>query len=181
MKKNLRNATLSFRSLIVAILFGSLALFTSCAKEDNLTPTNSQAIGNDHSSARESASEFLIVIKHGDGYGGRAPVYSVSVSNKGEVVFNGDNNVNKIGTIVYDLPLEQIEGIIQLAKESGFMDLQEIYPSEFAEAPESSTEINFSGDVRTVVDWGAGSPDELKKLKASIEEQLGINDYVGSN
>lgn len=181
MKKNLRNATLSFRSLIVAILFGSLALFTSCAKEDNLTPTNSQAIGNDHSSARESASEFLIVIKHGDGYGGTAPVYSVTVSKKGEVVFSGDNNVNKIGTISFDLPLEQIDNIILQAKDNGFFDLDEMYPTETKEAPESVLEINSHDEVHTVVDWGVDSPEQLQRIKALVEEQLGINDYVGSN
>lgn len=100
---------------------------------------------------------------------GRCPVYKMTINNNGNVIFEGEANVDKIGKYSLQLSPAEMDTLILEFGKAHFFELEDRYYKDLSDFP--TTFITFTQGEKTkkITDY-YGAPKRLKVLEAKIEE-----------
>lgn len=111
-------------------------------------------------------------------YGARCPVYSVSVSGDGAVIFEGVSNVLVTGRRSYKISTAKVRKLVTAFKEIDFFSLKDVYNDHTQDhAPGVTVMITIGSKTKSVYDF-LGAPSELTKLEKRILETTGVNRLI---
>tara|TARA_B110000208_G_C11798830_1_gene440911 strand:- start:1135 stop:1704 length:570 start_codon:yes stop_codon:yes gene_type:complete len=83
---------------------------------------------------------------------GECPAYSVQFYKDGTVLYEGIENVERIGKFKGKLELPQINKLLESASEMGYFKLDPKYDNEYvSDMPTATTYINYKGKMKKVV------------------------------
>jgi hypothetical protein len=120
---------------------------------------------------------------------GTCPVYNVSVSPSGQVVFEGQANVRVIGTANGQIPPLRVDSLLVELEKAGYFRFASRYTvSEPAcgryvtDLPAAITTVIFRGRTKRIEhDHGCGgAPLALAVLEKRIDEVLGSSEWIGT-
>jgi hypothetical protein len=175
----------------ISFLF-AVILVSSCNKEETVGPSSNDASAERRALQENSLNPSLkgettlspvmpegamLYVSHGACFG-RCAEYSFTLSNEGEVVYEGISNVKTTGTVRYYVNPSITTKIAQGMIAEGFNSFENFYP-QVIDAPMTVTGLNYlKSGAKTVVDYGSGVPDNLIVMRQSIEKTLGIDALV---
>jgi len=196
-KKMKKNITSIKKAFLPAFLFAAL-LFSSCSKNelDDVQVSNDQAakegITNTTSGSNDAAGEnvtanintpnpvipinAMIYISHGPCMGA-CPTYTLTLSNEGEVIYTGMQNVATKGVVRYFVGPEVAYRLGSLMVTEGFFNFDDQY-LVIPDAPRYETVLVWNGKTKRVIDCGIQVPPELVSLRQKVEDVLNISRYT---
>ncbi|MFT4526804.1 MAG: hypothetical protein ACI85F_002984 [Bacteroidia bacterium] len=117
-----------------------------------------------------SPAQELASIKRTPCYG-RCPMYRMTVLDNGQVVYEGKRFVEKIGTYSGLVSGEDVETILEMAKETNYFDLEDEYDVPVADFPTCVTSVTKDGKTKRVMNK-QGAPASLKKFELYLDSLL---------
>lgn len=150
------------KTLILSPLILIMLCLISCSKE---TVKSDKESGSSEASEKDSTS----IIYSKTACYGKCPVYTMTINGDGSVVFEGKENIDKIGKYSLQLTAGEMDSLISAFEESRFFELNDRYYEDYTDLP--TTFITFTHKSRTkkIVDY-YGAPKRLKILESKIEE-----------
>jgi hypothetical protein len=91
---------------------------------------------------------------------GSCPIYKATFFDNGEVTYVGKNFVENIGTYTTLVSAEDLEGIVQMAKDVNYFALEDAYPTPIADFPKTITSVNLKGNQKSILN-GENAPRDL--------------------
>lgn len=149
-------------TLLLALAFLSLA---GCKEKKSTTDS-------DQPSIQETVAAYEVLRYRKTPCFGICPHFEMVVMSDGQATFNGERNVEMVGTWKGTWNQKQIGRVIKEANRIGYKNLQDEYDNKFVtDLPATYTTINFdgSGDVKTIMNRYQG-PAELQSLYKVIDE-----------
>lgn len=148
------------------LLFGALAL-AACAPVAN--PVNQTPV--------------LITLSRTACYG-FCPVYSVSISGEGEVIYNGRGFVNVVGEQRARIEPGDVANLLARFDAIGFSNLRDAYRAQITDLPTYTITLERGGQRKSVLDYGgvgAGMPEAVRGLQDEIDRVAGTARWVLRN
>lgn len=117
---------------------------------------------------------------------GACPVYTMTVSADGAVVFDGINFVLAEGEQTATIPPQQVEELVTAIEAADFFNLKDIYTVPVTDLPATTTTVTMNGQTKSVYHYGIGcdneqadsAPDELCAVEALLEAIPVANGWV---
>ena len=112
---------------------------------------------------------------------GFCPVYRVSISDDGEVVYNGEQFVNVRGEQRARIASEAVRALLAQFDTIGFDQLQDEYRAPVTDHPTYTVTLTRNGRSKTVVDYAgvnAGMPRAVRDLQAEIDRVANTAQWV---
>lgn len=112
---------------------------------------------------------------------GTCPIYSVSISGDGEVVYNGRGFVHAVGERRAQIPAADVSALLRRFDEIGFMQLQDEYRARITDHPSTIVTLTRGGQSKRVVDYAgtrAGMPEAVRELQAEIDRVARTDQWV---
>jgi len=160
----------------IALMASGMFMMASCSKEDSIAPQSGSAV---KSQLMLREGEVAISIKHGACKDG-CPQYDFALLADGWVIYNGYDFVGTPGRQEFAVEGHVVDMLLEFSKEHGFFDFKDQYEYSEGAAP-ATTNIRLSdGTEKSVSDFDFDIPDELRLIKSTIEEALGITALVTS-
>lgn len=131
------------------------------------------------SSAQED-SAVTITLTRGVCFG-FCPVYRVSISADGEVIYNGEQFVNVRGEQRARISPEAVRGLLARFDEIGFESLQDEYRAPVTDHPTHTITLTRNGRSKTVTDYAglnAGMPRAVRDLQDEIDRVANTAQWV---
>lgn len=113
---------------------------------------------------------------------GQCPVYSLMIYGTGSAVFQGVENVERIGGAQTSVSNEKIEQLVSEFLKIDFFSLEDSYEEHvITDAPTVITSITIDGQTKTVKHYhgDTNAPEELTELENTIDEILNIDQLIG--
>jgi hypothetical protein len=185
MKKKITSIT----KAVTTSAFFAVLLFSSCSKNEledlqnpNATASLPIATAKNDVSAMDLAvpvpADAMISISHGACLGA-CPVYQISISKSGDVVYTGLHNVHVTGTVRFKISAEAAYELGYRMEQGGFFGFKDSYPI-IPDAPQTVTSLIWNNKVKTVIDCGVNIPEELSAMRTTIENSLHIDRFLNS-
>jgi hypothetical protein len=179
MRKNIA----SIKTIILpGFLFAAL-LFSSCSKTelDDLQPISNESSGTNTTASVVTPTPgipftAMINISHGLCMG-TCPNYTVTVSNEGEVIYNGITYVATRGIVRFNISKEEAYELGNLMVQEGFFKLANEY-AQIPDAQRFETSLVWQGEAKTVVDYGIHVPSNLISMREKVEKALNIERLI---
>ena len=114
-----------------------------------------------------SEEDLLIEMKRTPCFGA-CPVYTVRIAKNGKGLFEGVENVEKIGKFIFTLSPDEIAELESAFEQAGFYQLKKIYNAEVSDLPTTYLTYNKDGRRKKIMDY-YGAPEKLKSLENRIE------------
>ncbi|MCK5463800.1 MAG: hypothetical protein KAI95_12315, partial [Bacteroidales bacterium] len=133
----------------ILMIFVSSLLF-SCSGQKTLTGEN-----------------LLIEMQRTPCYG-YCPVYTIMIDKKGKGLFEGVENVDKIGIFSFKLSQDELMEIEIAFQEVDFFQLKKIYDAQVSDLPTTYISYNKDGNRKKIMDY-YGAPEKLRTLENNIE------------
>jgi len=111
--------------------------------------------------------DVLIELKRTPCYGS-CPVYTVKIDKSGKGLFEGVENVDKIGRVSFSLHQDELTEFENAFLQVDFYQLENIYHAEVSDLPTTYITYNKDGNRKKIMDY-YGAPEELRNLENSIE------------
>lgn len=108
---------------------------------------------------------------------GTCPVYKLMIFKSGIALYEGKQNVEKIGRYIVEFSEEEIKTIREKAIEINYFKLQDEYDSPVTDFPTTLTSIRINGKVKSVSNR-VGGPEELKSFEKHLHETLMQKDFL---
>jgi|GEM_PF-3852463 len=174
-----------------AILFSLALLFSSCSKnelDDMQTPNPAAATSpvnilsgktneaNAVSSRPGILADELISINHGACMG-LCPAYRLTLGRSGAVVYTGIRNVRVTGTVRYNVSPDVAYELGTMMAKGGFFNFSDRYEL-IPDAQRFETSLVWNGNIKTVVDYGIGVPQELVAMRDKVEKALHVDRLI---
>ena len=178
-----------------ACILGLLLMASSCksTKETSVTTTETEksngnlasqtqvksdaASGNSNANNQEidkgmtsAKAGELASIKRTACYG-KCPIYRLTILDNGQVIYEGKQFVEKIGTYAGLLNSEDVETILKKAKETSYFELEDAYDVPIADFPTCVTSVTKAGKTKRVMNK-QGAPASLKKFETYLDSLL---------
>jgi len=118
-------------------------------------------------SVAEVSSDPLIAFSKGACFG-KCPVYSLTISQGGDMVYEGKRHTEKMGKHTKKLDLESTNELIALFEEYKFMQLKDLYESSVADLPSATISYTKDGVTKTVV-GKMERPERVLNLQKKLE------------
>ena len=176
---------------LISFLF-AVILVSSCNKDETVGPSSNSASAerralpenSEYSSLKGELKRSpvmpegsMLYVSHGPCFG-RCAAYWFTLSNAGDVVYEGISDVKTIGTVKFTVDPFIASKIAEHMVSSGFYELENFYP-ETIDAPMTITGLNYlKSGPKVIVDYGNGVPESLITIRESIEKNLGITALV---
>lgn len=103
---------------------------------------------------------------------GRCPVYEIQFFSNGEVVFNGERNLRRLGIFLARVPESTLRQILEQAGQARFFELKDAYPESGAaitDLPETITFVN-NGKARKTITNYYDAPLPLLRFEQFLDE-----------
>ena len=131
-------------------------------------------------SAAQEEGPVTITLTRGVCYG-FCPVYRVSISESGEVVYSGEQFVNVRGEQRAQVSPEAVRALIVRFDEIGFDDLQDEYRAPVSDHPTFTVTLERNGRSKTVIDYAgvnAGMPRAVRDLQDEIDRVANTAQWI---
>jgi hypothetical protein len=115
-------------------------------------------------------AEELASIKRTACYG-KCPIYRLTILDNGQVIYEGKQFVEKIGTYAGLLNGEDLETILKRAKEISYFELEDAYDVPIADFPTCVTSVTNNAKTKRVMNK-QGAPASLKKFETYLDSLL---------
>ena len=114
-----------------------------------------------------SDEDVLIGLKRTACYG-YCPVYTIKIDKNGKGLFEGVENVEKIGRFRFLLSQDELMEIEIAFQEVDFFQLKKIYDAQVSDLPTTYISYNKDGNRKKIMDY-YGAPEKLRTLENNIE------------
>ena len=111
--------------------------------------------------------DVLIELKRTPCYGS-CQVYTIKIDNKGKGLFEGVENVEKIGRFSFSLSQDELTELENAFHQVDFYQLKKIYDGEVSDLPTTYISYNKDGNRKKIMDY-YGAPSALRTLENNIE------------
>jgi len=102
---------------------------------------------------------------------GNCPIYKATFFDNGEVTYIGRNFVERVGTYTTLISAEDLEGILQMAKDVHYFELEDAYPTPVPDFPKCRTSVNIDGKTKNVLN-GENAPRDLIGFERHLDGLL---------
>jgi hypothetical protein len=112
---------------------------------------------------------------------GFCPAYTVSISEDGQVRYNGERFVNAVGERTATIPSADVERLLRRFDEIGFDRLRDSYRAQVTDLPTYTITLERNGRRKVVADYGgpsAGMPQAVRELQDEIDRVAGTAQWV---
>ncbi len=112
---------------------------------------------------------------------GFCPVYSVSISGEGEVIYNGRGFVNVVGEQRARIEPGDVANLLARFDAIGFSNLRDAYRAQITDLPTYTITLERGGQRKSVLDYGgvgAGMPEAVRGLQDEIDRVAGTARWV---
>ena len=99
---------------------------------------------------------------------GFCPVYTVKIDKSGKGLFEGVENVDKIGRFSFSLSQDELIKLENAFLQVDFYQLKNINYGQVSDLPTTYITYNKDGKRKKIMDY-YGAPEELRNLENSIE------------
>ncbi len=111
--------------------------------------------------------DLLVELKRTPCYG-YCPVYTVKIDKNGKGLFEGVENVEKIGGYSFKLKQDELADMEKDFLQIDFYQLKNIYDGQVSDLPTTYITYHKEGRRKKIMDY-YGAPEELRSLENSIE------------
>ncbi|SDK17526.1 hypothetical protein SAMN05421823_10263 [Catalinimonas alkaloidigena] len=102
---------------------------------------------------------------------GRCPTYKASVYEDGTVFYEGRQFVAKEGTYEFQAPAEQVKQWLQEAKQLGYFQLEDEYPTKATDLPSTITSVRLDGKTKQITAV-ENVPPALRAFQTKLHESM---------
>lgn len=110
---------------------------------------------------------LLIELKRTPCYGS-CPVYTFKIDKNGKGLFDGVENVERIGSFSFSLSQDELTELENAFLQVDFYQLKNIYDGLVSDLPTTYITYNKDGNRKKIMDY-YGAPEELRTLENRIE------------
>ncbi|MEE9460467.1 MAG: DUF6438 domain-containing protein [Bacteroidales bacterium] len=110
---------------------------------------------------------MLIELKRTPCYG-FCPVYTLKIDKNGKGLFDGVENVEKIGSFSFSLSYDELVELDNAFLQVDFYQLRNIYDAQVSDLPTTYITYNKDGNRKKIMDY-YGAPEELRTLENRIQ------------
>ncbi len=113
---------------------------------------------------------------------GTCPIYRVTITADGKVVFEGIRFVAAVGRREGQADPAKLAALIALVDSSRFMSLKPQYRAQVTDLPSQVVTITRNGRIHRVEDYAGravGMPEDVARLEALIDEAAKDGPWVG--
>jgi hypothetical protein len=143
---------------LLCCLIVAAALFNACSPK------------TDSAKGTVTSADSLVAYLERTPCFGRCPYYSIRVYQSGYAVYEGKNNVEKIGRYYTWIGKSDLTRIGTKALEIGFFDLNEEYRNpKLTDFPTVYVEVRHKGKARKVTHYDASPPPALTEMEDYID------------
>jgi hypothetical protein len=137
---------------------------------------------------QKSRSDEVAFTNHGiieigierSGCYGSCPIYSFIVKNDGTARYNGVEHVERKGAFTGTTPVFYFHSLAQFIRDSGYMELKDIYTSGIRHGSTTYTLVVMNGKRKTVSNADAG-PTKLWAIEQLIDSLVGKTQWRDSS
>jgi hypothetical protein len=176
--KNSKPFSAKVRSCLAAsvLLMMFVLLFAACQKDDAVQPSSSITSSSDIRIASPSGFTTFATIKiDHQPTRGTVPDYMVTIYSNATAEFIGRRNVAVLGKTVFSIDAPTMVLLQNLY--GGFFNINVKVPA-VPDAPVTFTTYNNGRESATLVDYNAGIPEPLIKLREQTENLIHIGKYI---
>ena len=127
-----------------------------------------------HPVSSNSFDNSVIIMEKTECYG-YCPVYTIRIDGKGNVVYEGQKHVKKVGKFEKQLSKKERAAIFTAFERSDFFKLENEYTAGVSDMPTTYVTFEHGGQKKKITDY-FGAPESLKKLEALLEAVAESND-----
>lgn len=112
---------------------------------------------------------------------GFCPIYRVTISGEGEVVYVGRGFVNVVGEQRASIARAEVAALLTRFDAIGFSSLRDEYRANVSDLPTYTISLVRNGRTKIVVDYGgpgAGMPEAVRGLQDEIDRVAGTARWV---
>jgi hypothetical protein len=102
---------------------------------------------------------------------GTCPVYDIKINNEGMVLYEGKENVARLGLYRSQLPDELFEEIITRFQATNFYQLRDVYITNISDQPTTYITFRYEGGYKRIMDY-YDAPPALRELEDFIDRSL---------
>ena len=176
-------------SKILPVLVLSI-LTVACASKKNgtleNTSTSNETMNNNHQTEHQAifqdvapGDSLFAYIRKGYCFG-TCPVFEIKIFNSGYVVYEGIQNVSRMGIYTTHLQKEELLKFIEKANEIHYFDMQDVYDNEhITDLPETTTSIVINGE-RKQVKRRYGFPNALVAFETLFSDLIDSKQWAGN-
>jgi hypothetical protein len=123
-------------------------------------------------------SDVIITLERTACYG-ECPVYKLTISGDGNVVYEGERFVKSSGTQKYQISQDKVKELVDEFHRTNYFTLNDSYSDGVTDFPSAITSITVNGTTKTIDDYqGAQAPKELRELEDKIDEIANSNKWI---
>ncbi|MCK4853144.1 MAG: hypothetical protein KAT31_02755 [Bacteroidales bacterium] len=111
--------------------------------------------------------DMLIELKRTPCYGS-CPVYTLKIDKNGKGLFDGVENVEKIGRFSFSFSHDELVELEDAFLQVDFYQLRNIYDAQVSDLPTTYITYNKDGNRKKIMDY-YGAPEELRTLENRIQ------------
>ena len=109
---------------------------------------------------------------------GTCPIYSLTISGDGKVVYTGENYVTVTSTQTGQISPVTFKELVDEFYKINYFSLQDEYTANITDMPTTITSLTINGKTKKIEDY-FNAPEELKKLEQKIDEVANSKQWVG--
>lgn len=121
-------------------------------------------------------SDVVITLERTGCYG-TCPVYKLSISGDGEVIYEGTGFVNITGTQTSQISQDEIKELVDEFYNVNYFTLKDKYDAPIKDVPTTITSITIEGKTKKVVNY-YGAPKKLDELENKIDEITNSKQWI---
>ena len=165
------NTTTNFHSLTFTLILMLGLLISSCAPSLE-TPT---------ASPTENVFSGLVITMERTACHGTCPIYKLTISGDGTVIYEGQDFVQVKGKQTASLRPTQIQDLVTAFDQAKFSTLPDYTHEDTTDSPSVITSITLNGKTKTVNHYygDKSAPQELFDLESKIDEITNSTQWTG--
>jgi len=104
---------------------------------------------------------------------GTCPVYQVTLEGSGRVTWQGGSHVAIPGTVTYQVPPQDVAGLVTQFGQANFFALEDSYRAQITDGPTTTLTLRLSDKTKSVKDYigyAVGMPMNVEQLEKAIDK-----------